>query len=290
MGVLVLSFFFILILYKFFKLGVNIMKKFKKKSLIILMIALMVFVAACGQINVLQDEEEPITLTVSAAASLKDAMEEIKVAYEKQNLNVRIIYNFASSGSLRRQIEQGASVDVFVSAAVKHMDALKKQELIFEDTSKNFLENKIVLIVPKDSSDIMSFEDLLTDRAKNIGMGEPKSVPAGQYAEEVLMKLNIYDSIKNKTVFGKDVKEVLYWVETGNADAGIVYETDARISNKVKIVAKAPVGSHQPVYYPASVIKDSKNVDAAKEYISFLYSSEAKPIFEEYGFVFIEKN
>lgn len=272
------------------------MRNLKKILLLTLTISLIVFSAACGQTGTEPDktqeavkEVKPITLTISAAASLKDAMEEIKTAYTKEKANVTIQYNFGSSGSLQQQIEQGAGVDVFVSAATKQMDALKDKGLILEDTRKDFLENKIVLVVPEDSSNVADFKDLSTNNVKKVGLGEPKSVPVGQYAEEVLTKLNLLDLIKSKVVYGKDVKEVLTWVETGNADAGIVYETDAKVSDKVKVAAKAPEGSHKPIYYPAAVIKASKNPDAAKDYINFLYSSKAKPIFEKYGFVFMVK-
>lgn len=287
------------------------MKNFKKILLTTFAIALIILSVACGQTNTVQTSttpsstapssvapsstapetvnEEPIALTISAAASLKDAMEEIKTAYALEKDNVTITYNFGSSGSLQQQIEQGADVDVFVSAAEKQMDALKDKDLIIEDTRKDLLENNIVLVVPKDSSSVMDFKDLSSDKVKKIGLGEPKSVPVGQYAEEVLTKLNLLDSIKSKVIYGNDVKQVLTWVETGDADAGIVYETDAKVSDKVKVVAKAPEGSHEPVYYPAAVIKASKNTDAAKDFINYLYSSKAKPIFEKYGFVFMVK-
>ena len=272
------------------------MRNFKRIIILTLTIALMVFSAGCGQKSAepkgapeATAEVKPVELTVSAAASLKDAMEEIKTAYQKEKTNVTITYNYGSSGSLQQQIEQGAGVDVFLSAATKQMDALKDKGLIIEDTRKDFLENKIVLVVPKDSSVIADFKDLTTDKIKKIGLGEPKSVPVGQYAEEMLANLNILDSIKPKVVYGKDVKEVLTWVETGSADAGIVYETDAKVSDKVKVVAKAPEGSTSPVYYPGAVIKSSKSPDAAKDFINFIYSSKSKPIFEKYGFAFLLK-
>lgn len=258
-------------------------------------IFLTVFLVACGQTgiesnNTKQPEEvKPVELTISAAASLKGAMEEIKRAYLNEKPGVTITYNFGSSGSLQRQIELGGEVDVFVSAATKQMDALENKSLIIEDTRKDFLENKIVLVVPENSMEVIDFKDLLTDKVKKVGLGEPRSVPVGQYAEEVLTKLDILDSIKPKAVYGKDVKEVLTWVETGNADAAMVYETDAKVSDKVKLVARAPEGSHKSIFYPAAVIKSSKNIDAAKDYIDFLYSSKAKPIFEKHGFVFLIK-
>jgi len=216
-------------------------------------------------------------------------MEEVKAAYAEEKPNVILTCNFGSSGSLQQQIEQGAEVDVFFSAAAKQMDALQEKGLIVEDTRKNILENKIVLIVPKDVTSVTDFNDLTSDNVKKIALGETKSVPVGQYSEEVLKKLNLMDTIESKVVFGKDVKEVLTWVETGNADAGMVYETDSITSEKVRVVAYAPEGSHKPVVYPAAVIKDSKNIDASKNFMSFLCSEKAKSIFEKYGFAFIIK-
>lgn len=280
------------------------MKNYKKVRVLILYACLILFMVACSQqgseqsIPQVTSQETPVntpkdtkksSLTISAAASLKDAMEEIKAEFIREKPNLTITYNLGSSGSLQQQIEKGADVDVFISAGTKQMNALKDKSLIVENTQKNFLENELVLVVPKDSSSVADFKDLSTDKVKKVGLGEPKSVPAGQYADEVLTKLDILNSIKSKIVYGKDVKEVLTWVETGNADAGMVYETDAIVSDKIKVVAKAPEGSHKPIYYPAAVIKTSKKLEEAKAFINFLYSSKAKPVFQKYGFKFIEK-
>jgi molybdate transport system substrate-binding protein len=225
-----------------------------------------------------------INLTVSAAASLKDSMDEIEKIYTKENPNVKITYDFGASGTLQQQIEQGAPVDVFISAATKQMNELKNKGLLVNNTDKNLLENSLVLIVPKDSSTVKDFSDLATDKVKKVALGEPKTVPAGQYANEVLTYFKILDKVQPKTVLGNDVREVLTWVETGNADAGIVYATDAKISNKVKVVATASENSHKPVLYPVAAIKDSKNIEAVKEFIQFLSGDKAKAIFEKYGF------
>jgi len=270
------------------------MKKFQSIIAIVITIVLAIGLIGCGTKNTAdiksgQPEAKNVTLTVSAAASLKDAMEEIKTLYSQEKPGVTITYNFGASGSLQQQIEQGADVDVFLSAATKQMDALKVKGLILDDTRKDFLKNDIVLVIPKDSSLIADFKDLTNANVKKFALGEPKSVPAGQYGQEVLTKLNLMDAIKSKVVYGKDVREVLTWVETGNADAGIVYGTDAKTSAKVKTVATASEDSHTPVLYPAAVIKASKNVDAAKDFINFLYSDKAKPVFEKYGFVFVAK-
>lgn len=221
-------------------------------------------------------------LTISAAASLKDAMAEIEQLYTQQQ-PVTITYNFAASGSLQQQIEQGAPVDIFISAAATQMDALQEKGLIITDTRKNILSNQVVLIAPKNSKLVSNFNDLTSARVQKIALGEPKSVPAGKYAQEVLTFFNIFNSIKQKIVFAKDVRQVLAYVETGNVDAGIVYITDAKIGN-VKIVAIAPENSHSLIVYPVAVIKASKNIDAAKEFVNFLSSKSANDIYQKYGF------
>jgi molybdate transport system substrate-binding protein len=228
-------------------------------------------------------------ITVSAAASLKNVMEEIEPLYEQENSGTEIIYNFASSGSLQRQIEQGAPVDVFISAAKSKMDELEKQDLLLTETRQDLLENQIVLITPlsknKNQLKLKDFKDLTTSEINKIALGEPNSVPAGKYAREVLTSFKITDRVKSKTVYGKDVRQVLNYVATGNVDAGIVYRTDARIADNVEIAAIAPETSHSPVIYPIAVIRDSDSPEAAIELIEFLTTPEAKAVFEEYGFV-----
>jgi molybdate transport system substrate-binding protein len=227
---------------------------------------------------------EKAEILVAAAASLQNVMGEIQKIYQESNPDTVITYNFGSSGALQEQIEQGAPIDVFFSAAQKQMDTLAEENLIKEETRVDLLENKIVLIVPKDSKlGITSFEDIL--KASKVGIGDPASVPAGQYSQEVLTNLNLLKEVNKKAVLGKDVTEVLTWVSTGNVDAGIVYSTDAVSSDKVTIVAEAPEGSCSKVIYPAAVIKDTKQEMAASEFVRFLSTKEAKDIFKNYGFL-----
>ena len=237
-----------------------------------------------SEAEVKEEPEEEVELTISAAASLTEAMGEIQALYQTEQPNVTLVFNFGSSGSLQQQIEQGAPVDVFFSAAIKQMAALEEKGLVAEGTKKELLENKIVLITPKDKTDLMSFEDLVTDRAKQIGLGEPGSVPVGQYSEEIFTNLEILDQVKAKSVYGKDVKSVLTWVEQGEVDAGIVYATDANVSDKVNVICSAPEGSHKPVIYPVAAIKDSAHLDDTKAFIEFLSTDKVKQIFEKYGF------
>ena len=229
-------------------------------------------------------EAESVELLIAAAASLQNTMEEIKPLYEAANKGVTLTFTFGSSGSLQEQIEQGAPVDVFMSAALKQMKALEEGGLILEGSKKELLENKVVLIVPNDSTlDITSFEDIT--KAETIALGDPASVPVGQYSEEIFTSLGMLDKVKEKATYGKDVTEVLTWIATGNADAGVVYATDAKSSADVKVVAEAPEGSVSKAIYPVAVVKDSKVQDAAKTFVDYLASDEAIGIFEKYGFI-----
>ena len=223
-------------------------------------------------------------LTVSAAASLTDAMEDIKELYRQQQPKTNITYNFASSGSLQQQIEQGAPVDVFVSAASKQMNELEAKQMLKNGTRKNLLENQVVLVVPADAENISDFQDLTNDRIEKIAIGEPDSVPVGEYAKEVLSSLNIFEQLEPKMIFAKSVLQVLTYVETGNVDAGIVYATDAKKSDRVKVVAVAPEASHSPVIYPVAVIKEAQNPDPGDNFVEFLSSKPAGDIFKKHGF------
>ena len=229
---------------------------------------------------------KPVELHISAAVSMKDALAEIQTNYQKKAPQVKLLYNLGASGSLQKQIEQGAPADIFISAAPKQMNELEAKNLVNKATRKNLLENKLVLIVPKDSPlKISKLEDLQNDAVKQISIGETKVVPAGQYAEQALKKLGVWEKVQSKIVFAKDVRTVLTYVDTGNVDAGLVYKTDAATSSKVKILATAPDGSHAPIIYPAAVLTSTKNQKAAEEFLAYLAGPEGKTVFEKYGFV-----
>ena len=232
------------------------------------------------------ESAEKVELTILAAASLTDVCNELKEMYEKSNSNVTLTFSYAGSGALQTQIEEGAPADIFISAAKKQMNALKEKSLMKEDTIENLLENKVVLIVPSDSSlALTSFEDVKKDDVKLIGLGEIESVPAGQYAKAVFTFLGLWEDVEKKANFGTDVRTVLGWVESAAVDCGVVYATDAYTTDKVKIVAEAPEGSCDKVIYPAGVIAASKNAEAAKAFLDYLSSDEAMKVFEKYGFV-----
>ena len=224
------------------------------------------------------------TILVAAAISLQKALQEITPIYTSANPSQTVNYNFAASGILARQIEQGAPVDVFIAAADKQINALQQQGLL-AGTPKILLTNQLVLIVPEQSSvSVTNFRQLIKPEVKRISIGEPRSVPAGLYAAEVLKNLGIWEQVKSKFVLGNNVKSVLTTVETGNVDAGIVYLTDAKSSERSEIVATADKKLHSPIRYPVAVIKSSKSPDGARQYLEFLQSKAATTIFEKYGF------
>lgn len=223
-------------------------------------------------------------ILVSAAASLKDSLEEVKQAYQQNKPNVTVNYNFGASGTLLQQITNGASADVFISAAQKQMNELQQKNLILSETRGNLLTNSVVLIAPKNSNNFTSFKSLTSPNVKRIAVGEPRSVPVGQYTEEIFKNLGILQQLKPKFTYGNSVRNVLAAVESRNADAGVVYATDAKISNQVKVVETAAAKLYSPVVYPMAVLKNSKNVVAAKEYAQFLRSANTQSIFKKYGF------
>jgi len=223
------------------------------------------------------------TLSVSAAASLKDALAEVETAYAKGHAHLEFSNNFGSSGTLAMQIDQGAPADVFLSAAAKPMDDLEAKELIVAGTRGNLLRNSLVLIAPHDSG-LHDFQGLTGSSVRTIALGDPASVPAGQYGRQTLASLHLLDQLNAKLVLGKDVRQVLTYVETGNADAGLVYATDAQISSKVRVVATAPDSTHDPIVYPVAVVKGSRNEQAARSFVDYLSSADAKAIFVNHGF------
>lgn len=227
----------------------------------------------------------PITLNVSAAASLTGALKEINTLYTARNPNVAITPNYASSGILQTQILNGAPVDVFISAAAAQMDTLQKAQLIMEDTRRDLLNNKVVLIVPVDSTlGISSFKDLVGDTVKKVAIGDPKSVPAGTYGQQAFDEFGITSRVQPKLILGSDVRQILSYVESGNVDAGIVYLTDAKNSGNVKVVANAPDEINAKVVYPVAIVKGSRNTEAARDYLNFLFSDSCRAVFEKYGF------
>ncbi len=227
----------------------------------------------------------PVTLNVSAGASWTDAVREANSLYTQAHPWVTIVPNFAGMGTLQQQIENGAPCDVFLSGAASYMDKLQQENLILPDTRKNLLTNKAVLIVPGGSTlGIASFNDLALDKIKKIAIGDPKSVAIGAYAQQTFDFFGITAALQPKLVLASDTRQVLGYVETGNVEAGVVFLTDALTSSKVRVAATAPDRVNANIVYPVAVVKASRNVGEAKDYLAFLSSPQATAVFEKYGF------
>jgi len=230
--------------------------------------------------------EPPKELTVSAAISLKNSFDEIGKLYESRNVGAKVLFNFGASGDLMKQIEGGAPVDVFASAAQKDMDEAEKKGLVGVATRANIAVNSVVLVIPASSNvAVKSFEDLRAGNIKKIAIGNPKTVPAGRYAEEVFSYYRILDAVKDKFILTENVRQALDYVARDEVDAGIVYATDATTRAKeVKIAVTAPDQSHKPVIYPIAAVKGTKNEASAKAFIAFVLSAEGQKILGKYGF------
>ncbi|MBO1514586.1 molybdate ABC transporter substrate-binding protein [Metabacillus bambusae] len=236
-----------------------------------------IFTLGCSSTST---EEQKVDLTISAAASLKDALEEIKKQYEQEN-EVNLHLNFAASGTLGKQIEQGAPVDIFLSADEETFTNLVNKNLIYKNEAIHFLKNELVLIAPKGSK-LTSIEDI--KKVDKLAIGIPETVPAGRYAKEAFINLELWQQIENGVIFAKDVRQVLSYVETGNVSAGVVYKTDAYISDKIKRISTIDSSLHTPIVYPIGVIHTSKHKNEAIDFYHFLQDENAMSIFKKYGF------
>lgn len=248
----------------------------------ILLLIFVLFINGCDSPEANQDSQK-VELTVSAAASMQNVLEELSKSFEKEFPTIDVAFNFGASGTLSQQISQGAPVDLFLSASIEKFNDLVDAGLIHKELHQHLIGNEIVLIVPKENDkNITSVEDLAT-KAEQISIGIPEVVPAGKYAKEALVNMGLWDPIENKLVPAKDVRQVLTYVETKNVDAGIVYQTDAKISNQIQSI-NIDSSTHSAIIYPFGVIKSSNHVKEATIFYQFLSSKEALAIFEEYGF------
>lgn len=268
-------------------------KEIIRRAAMVTAVAMLAVLTACGQTESKDEKEtgeknegkKPVTeLTVLAAASMTDAMQEIGEAYQETHENIEITYQFDSSGTLKTQIEEGAPADIFISAATKQMDELVQGELVEKDSVFPWLENKVVLIVPKDSEDGPdSFEDAAKEEVPMIAIGN-EDVPVGQYTQTIYQNLGLWENIQAKANLASNVRQVLDWVATGNAPCGVVYATDAQIEKNVKVVCEAPKGSCDPVIYPAGMVSASKEKEEAAEFLEYLKTEAVSKILEAYGF------
>ena len=268
----------------------------KKLTSLIAALLLVMLMAGCGTApgtspsgspGAASESPAPATeLTISAAASLSKPLDEIIANYAAVAPNVKITVNYGGSGALQTQIENGAPTDIFISAAAKQMDALDSKGLLVSGSVVKLLKNEIVLVVPAGSTlELSKFDDAAGAAVKKIALGDAASVPAGQYAQETFTALGLWDAVSAKAVFGSDVKQVLSWVSSGDADCGVVYATDAVSNSAVKVIAPAPDGTHKDVVYPAGLVKAGSQQAAAAEFLKYLQSDAAMDVFTKNGFL-----
>jgi molybdate transport system substrate-binding protein len=266
------------------------MKKLKVISVFIFVVLL---IAGCTNKNAEKEStvkpKENNTRTelmISAAISLTDALDEIKTIYEKEH-PVALTFNLGGSGSLAQQIQQGVPSDVFISANETWMDTLERENLINKDSRADVAGNNLVLItIELSNMNYQSINELNPDDVDKVAIGNPDSVPAGEYAEQALQQLNVWNELNddNKLVLAKNVRQVLTYIETGNADIGFVYESDALTSDKINILTTVDKTLHDPIIYPAAVIADTAHEKESADFVAFMNSKQAQQILEKYGF------
>lgn len=254
----------------------------KITSKLFVILLFMLLMASCTNEN--RSAEEQVSLSISAAISLTDALTEIITLYEKEN-PVEITLNLGGSGSLAQQIQQGAPVDLFISANENWMDTLETDGLLLENTRVKVTGNQLVLI--SNQTDIEAAESLetqLTSSNKQLAIGNPESVPAGAYTKEALQNIGIWDDLQEQIILAKDVRQVLTYVETGNVTYGFVYASDAKNSSDSTILTTIPNDLHEAVTYPGAILEATHYPKEAENFLTFLSSTEAQEIFKKYGF------
>ncbi|GAB1543004.1 molybdate ABC transporter substrate-binding protein [Scytonema sp. NUACC21] len=229
-------------------------------------------------------ESKPVKLTIYAGMTLRYALIDIHKIYNLEKPNVTITYKFAPSGILKKAIERGDRVDIFMPVNLQDMEDLQSKEFLLTETRQNLLKNRMVLIAPKNTKGISNFKDLTREQVKKVALGNVKNTASGKYAWEILTDLGVLERIKSKLIFTSNSYEVVSFVENGKTDAGISYATDAILSNRIKIVELAPEESHKPIVYPVAVLKSSSNIPEAKEFIQFLRGARAEAVFLKYRF------
>lgn len=230
-------------------------------------------------------EARAATINVFAAASLTDSLKEISAAYEKKSGD-RIVFNLGASSTLARQIQEGAPADIFFSADEAKMDGLEQKGLIVKESRRSRLANTLVIVVAAHEGVVVHApKDLAGQEVKRVALGDPRAVPIGVYAREYLEKLGLWQAIEPKVVTTENVRAALGAVEAGDADASIVYKTDAMISKKVKVAFEVPAAEGPKIRYPMALLKESKEPAAAERFLAYLGSGEAGSVFEKHGFV-----
>lgn len=247
----------------------------KVRTIFSLMIIVLIF-SSC--------QREKTKVTIFASAGLTDALLEIEEIYEKENKNIDIVFNFDGSGILKNNILDGTYCDVFFPAGLHEMDEIEQNGLLINETRRDVLHNKVVMIAKMDST-LQGFFDLASSKVTTILLGDPDIVSVGYHTEDLLTHYNLKDLISSKIEYRSSVKDIIKDVEQGIADAGFVYMTDAYASNFIKIVDYAPNDSVSELNYPVAVIRTSEHLEESTDIIDYFLGPKSLEIFEKYGFI-----
>lgn len=259
----------------------------KKIMIGLLFIFLLLIGTACSSKNA-ESKRNRIILTVSAASSLREVLEQIGKQFQEENPDIELRYNFGASGALKQQIEQGAPVDLYITASEDSYAELVDRDFIHIGAS--ILSNELVIITSKNVDlDLQHFSDLTNKDIDKLAMGTPIVVPAGTYAQQTLQYEGVWETLQERIVFAKDVRQVLTYVETENVQAGFVYKTDAMLSDKVKIVLKADPKSHDPIKYLIGILDSTNHKTEALQFFNYIKSAEAEEIWKQFGFNVIQQ-
>lgn len=249
-----------------------------KPYLLIVLILIFPQIVGCGK-----TQKHP-ELRVFGAMSLTDALTEIGERFTTKH-GVKVSFNFAASSTLQRQIEKGASADVFISASPQQVSALETRDMLETNSRYDVLSNRLVLVSHKNAVLSVKTADMLADDAvSRIAIGQPDIVPAGTYAKEALIHLGLWEKVHPKLVFGTNVRATLAYVSAGNVDVAIVYQTDVSLSKKVKVLYEFPSETHSSIVYPVVILKDSDRKQLAQQFITYLKTPSTTKIFEKHGF------
>ena len=239
------------------------------------------FLTSCAETA---GESADSELSIAAAVSLTESLNELKGIYEQEH-DIKLNFQFGSSGTLARQIEQGSGADVFISSNVNWMDELENKKLIVSGTRQNIVGNQLVLVANEDTR--LTYEDITKINPDEIGqlaIGNPESVPAGEYAKQALTALGLWNVLENQLVLAKDVRQVVTYVKSGNVDAGFMYESDVMVAEGLQVLVAVESELHDAIIYPGAVIAETEHLEASEDFIRFLLTEEAQEVFQSYGF------
>ena len=233
------------------------------------------------------DKQKPVELSVFAAISLTDALGEIGIAFTAKT-GIKVYYNFEASTTLQRQLEKGASGDVFISASPRQVIALETNGLLEVGSRHDLLTNRLVLVSDEAAKiSVETPDSLAMPEISRIAIGHPNIVPAGTYAKEALTHFGLWETLYPKLIFGMDVRATLAYVTAGNVDVAIVYKTDTTLTKSIKVLYQLPPEAYTPIVYPAVIMKSSQRKQLARRFITYLHSMESGEIFKKHGFTFL---